>query len=102
MVAEGVVMAIMHPGIAAGSATLAGIILFKSNMFSLEHHCSVVLYWISALFIILSLVAFADAQCNLVIAWGILSIHALKEHRVHYDYMLNHIVLFNSIVLFIL
>lgn len=44
MVAEGVVMAIMHPGIAAGSATLAGIILFKSNMFSLEHHCSVVLY----------------------------------------------------------
>ncbi|KAL5670717.1 hypothetical protein ACJX0J_022938, partial [Zea mays] len=26
---EGVVMAIMHPGIAAGSATLAGIILFK-------------------------------------------------------------------------
>lgn len=33
MVAEGVVMAIMHPGIAAGSATLAGIVLFKSNMF---------------------------------------------------------------------
>ncbi|PWZ25668.1 hypothetical protein Zm00014a_000782 [Zea mays] len=29
---EGVVMAIMHPGIAAGSATLAGIILFKSNL----------------------------------------------------------------------
>ncbi|CAD6248514.1 unnamed protein product [Miscanthus lutarioriparius] len=26
---EGVVMAIMHPGIAAGSATLAGIVLFK-------------------------------------------------------------------------
>lgn len=26
---EGVIMAIMHPGIAAGSATLAGIVLFK-------------------------------------------------------------------------
>ena len=34
LVAEGVVMAITHPGIAAGSATLAGIVLFKSNMFS--------------------------------------------------------------------
>jgi hypothetical protein len=45
MVAEGVVMAIMNPGIAAGSATLAGIVLFKSNMFSLQQlHCSVVLY----------------------------------------------------------
>jgi hypothetical protein len=30
-VAEGVVMATMHPGIAAGSVTLAGIVLFKSN-----------------------------------------------------------------------
>jgi len=34
LVAEGVVLAITHPGIAAGSATLAGIVLFKSNMFS--------------------------------------------------------------------
>ncbi|GJN18757.1 hypothetical protein PR202_gb05953 [Eleusine coracana subsp. coracana] len=32
LLAEGVVMAIMHPGIAAGSVTLAGIVLFKSNM----------------------------------------------------------------------
>jgi hypothetical protein len=31
LVAEGVVMGIMHPGIAAGSVTLAGIVLFKSN-----------------------------------------------------------------------
>jgi hypothetical protein len=40
--AEGVVMAIMHPGIAAGSATLAGIVLLKS-MFSLQLLCFLVL-----------------------------------------------------------
>ncbi|GJM89961.1 hypothetical protein PR202_ga06193 [Eleusine coracana subsp. coracana] len=33
---EGVVMAIMHPGIAAGSVTLAGIVLFKSNIVAKE------------------------------------------------------------------
>ena len=71
MVAEGVVMAIMHPGIAAGSATLAGIVLFKSNIcFPCNNFIVLWCYieWVSAVCIVLSLVPFANAQCNLVFA----------------------------------
>jgi hypothetical protein len=40
-------MAIEHPGIAAGSTAAAGIVLFKSNLVSLELGGFVVSCWMS-------------------------------------------------------